>query len=87
MLKDKIIRHSTSPWNSLIILVENEDSSGRQKWKLVVDFRKLNDVTVGDYFPLPLISEILDALGKVHYFTTADLASGFHKYTLGKRTA
>jgi hypothetical protein len=83
MLEDKIIRHSTSPWNSPIILVKKEeDASGKQKWRLVVDFRKLNDVTVGDSFPLPLISEILDALGKARYFTTADLASGFHQVSL-----
>jgi hypothetical protein len=65
MLRDKIIRHSTSPWNAPIILVKKkEDASGKQKWRLVVDFRKLNKVTVGDSFPLPLISEILDALRK-----------------------
>jgi hypothetical protein len=83
MLKDKIIRHFARPWNSLIILVENEeDASGREKWRLVVDFRKLNDVTVGDSFLLPLMSEILDALGKALYFTTTDLASGFHEVHL-----
>jgi hypothetical protein len=45
MLEDKIIRHSTSPWNSPLILVKEEDASGKQKWRLVVDFRKLNNVT------------------------------------------
>jgi hypothetical protein len=56
MLKDKIMRHSVSPWNSPIILVKKkEDASKRQKWRLVVDFRRLNDVTVGDSFPGPLI--------------------------------
>jgi hypothetical protein len=83
MISDKIIRHSTSPWNSPIILVKKkEDASGKQKWRLVVDFRKLNEVTVGDSFPLPLITEILDSLGKARYFTTADLASGFHQVPL-----
>jgi hypothetical protein len=63
MLEDKIIRHSTSPWNSPIILVKKkQDASGRPKWRLVVDFRRLNEVTVGDSYPLPLITEILDAL-------------------------
>jgi hypothetical protein len=82
MLSDKIIRHSTSPWNSPIILVKKKDVSGKQKWRLVVDFRKLNDVTVGDSFPLPLITEILDSLGKARYITTADLTSGFHQVPL-----
>jgi hypothetical protein len=83
MLRDKIIRHSNSPWNSPIILVrKKEDASKKQKWRLVVDFRRLNAVTVGDSYPLPLISEILDALGKARYYTTADLASGFHQVPL-----
>jgi hypothetical protein len=83
MLRDGIIRHSSSLWNSPIILVKmKEDVSQKQKWRLVVDFRKLNDVTVGDSFPLPLITEILDALGKARYFTTVDLASGFHQVPL-----
>jgi len=42
-----------------------------------VDFRKLNDVTIGDSFPIPVLSEILDALGKSKYFSTIDCASGF----------
>ena len=42
-----------------------------------MDFRKLNDVTIGDSFPIPVLSEILDALGKSKYFSTIDCASGF----------
>jgi hypothetical protein len=45
--------------------------------RIVVDFRKLNDVTVGDSFLIPVISEILDALGISKYFRTIDCASGF----------
>lgn len=83
MLCDKIIRHSTSPWNSPIILVKKkEDASKKEKWRLVVDFRRLNEVTVGDSYPLPLISDILGALGKARYYTTVDLASGFHQVPL-----
>jgi len=83
MLRDKIIGHSTSPWNSLIIFVKKkEDASKKEKWRLVVDFRRLNEVTVGDSYPLPLITDILDALGKARYYTTVDLASGFHQVPL-----
>jgi len=39
--------------------------------------QKLNDITIGDNFPIPVISEILDALGKSKYFSTIDCASGF----------
>jgi hypothetical protein len=53
------------------------DASGKKKWRIVVDFRKLNDVTIGDSFPIPIIPEILDALGNSRYFSTIDRASGF----------
>ena len=52
-------------------------SSSKTKWRVVVDFRKLNDVTVGDSFPIPVISDVLDSLGKSKYFSTVDCASGF----------
>jgi hypothetical protein len=49
MLEDGIIQHSSSPWNFPILDVPKKlDSSGKTKWRAVVDFRKLNDVTVGD---------------------------------------
>jgi hypothetical protein len=78
MLRDGIIAPSTSPWNSPILVVPKKaDASGKKKWRIVVDFRKLNDVTIGDSFPIPVISEVLDALGNSRYFSTIDCASGF----------
>jgi len=77
MLCDGIIVPSSSPWNSPILVPKKLDASGKKKWRICVDFRKLNDVTIGDSFPLPIISEILDALGKSKYFSTIDCASGF----------
>jgi hypothetical protein len=83
MLQDKIIRHSDSPWNSPIILVKKKEyASKKEKWRLVVDFHRLNAVTVGDFYPLPLILDILGALGKVCHYTTVNLASGFHQVPL-----
>jgi len=50
MLSDGVIQHTSSPWHSLILVVPKKlDSSGKRKWRVVVDFRKLNDVTVGQY--------------------------------------
>jgi len=46
---------------------------------MVLDFRDLNDKTVGDAYPLPNITEILDQLGGAKYFLVFDLASGFHQ--------
>ena len=83
MLAEGIISPSKSGWNSPILVIPKKaDASGRKKWRIVVDFRKLNDVTVGDAFPLPNITEILDQLGKARYFSTLDLASGFQQIPL-----
>ena len=46
---------------------------------MVLDFRKLNEKTISDSYPLPNIHEILDQLGNAQYFSVFDLASGFHK--------
>ena len=78
MLIDGIIQPSTSPWNSPILgIPKKPEASAKKKWRIVVDFRKLNEVTVGDSFPLPVITKILDTLGISKYFSTIDFASGF----------
>jgi hypothetical protein len=80
MLDQKIIQNSHSPWNSPIWMVpKKQDASGKQKYRLVIDFRGLNAKTIDDKFPLPNISDILDKLGRAQYFTTLDLASSFHQ--------
>lgn len=86
MIDQKIIRPSTSPWSSPIWVVPKKlDASGKQKWRVVIDYRKLNDVTIGDSYPLPNITDILDKLGHSVYFTTLDLASGFHQIELDSK--
>lgn len=80
MLDQKIIRPSASPWSSPIWVVSKKaDASGKQKWRVVIDYRKLNEKTIDDKYPLPNITDLLDKLGKCQYFTTLDLASGFHQ--------
>jgi len=46
---------------------------------MVIDYRALNEKTVGDVYPLLNINEILDQLGSAKYFSVFDLASGFHQ--------
>lgn len=80
MLQQGIIRPSESPWSSPIWVVPKKaDASGKKKWRVVVDFRKVNLKTIDDRYPLPNITDILDKLGKCQYFSTLDLASGFHQ--------
>lgn len=80
MLEQNIIRESISPWSSPIWVVPKKlDASNIRKWRLVIDYRRLNEKTVEDKFPIPNIEDILDKLGRANYFTTLDLASGFHQ--------
>lgn len=44
-----------------------------------MDFRKLNEVSIGDSFPLPNIQDILDKVGRERYFSALDCASGFYQ--------
>jgi len=75
LLKNVIIQMSKSPYNNPIWVVDKEgvDESGNRKMRLVLDFRKLNERTIPDRYPMPNISMILGNLGKARYFTTLDL--------------
>lgn len=80
MLEQKIIKHSDSQYNSPIWVVPKKiDNSGKQQWRIVVDYRKLNEQTIDDKYPIPNIDELFDKLGKCIYFSTIDLAKGFHQ--------
>lgn len=56
-----------------IVVVDKKDGSKR----FCVDFRRLNKVTKTNSWPLPLIDDLLDQLGKASYFTSLDLKSGY----------
>ena len=75
-----VIKDSNSPFNSPIWVVPKKtDASGQKKWRIVIDFRKLNDDTDQDAYPLPIIDDILDHLGQAKFFSAFDLSSGFHQ--------
>ena len=78
LVDDGIVVSSESPWNSpLLIVLKRAWPDGKPKWRMVVDFRKLNEKTVGDAHPLPDITEIMDQLGQSKYFTCLDMAMGY----------
>lgn len=87
MLENGIITHSESPWNAPIWVVpKKSDASGKRKFRVVIDYRKLNDKTIDDRHPIPQIEDILDNLGRSCYFTTLDLKSGFHQIELDEKS-
>jgi hypothetical protein len=78
MLEDDIIQARQSPWNFPILVVPKKmDASGKRKWRICVDFRRPNVITVGDSCPLPNIRDILDKLWRPRYFSALDCASGY----------
>ncbi len=73
MLTNYVVRPFTSPWASPIVLVKKKD--GKQRF--CIDFRKLNQVTTRDVYPIPRIDDCLDALGGNTLFSTFDMHAGY----------
>ena len=73
MLEADLIRPSTSPWASPIILVPKKDGS----WRSCVNYLKLNAVTEADPFPIPRVDDLLEQLVHAKYLTTLDLLKGY----------
>lgn len=83
MLNDGIIKESISPYTAPVWVVPKKaDATGTKKFRLVIDYRKLNEKTINDKYPIPDITDILDKLGRACYFSTVDLVSGFHQIQL-----
>jgi len=73
MLEKEIIEPGDGPWSSPIVLAKKKDGTLR----FCIDYRKLNDVTLKDAYPLPRIEDNLDTLSGSSWFSTLDLISGF----------
>ena len=81
MLARNIIRPSNSLYSAPIVLVTKKDGSNR----MCTDFRRLNELTKKDAFPLPRIVQILDHLHGATIFSSLDLASGHWQVPLACR--
>ncbi|KAH9523000.1 hypothetical protein DERF_006553 [Dermatophagoides farinae] len=76
LLEKKLIKPSVSNYSFPIVLADKKDEG--KKTRLCVDYRKLNEVTITESYPMPLIQDIENKLYDASVFTTFDISAGFH---------
>ncbi|GJX14283.1 putative reverse transcriptase domain-containing protein [Tanacetum coccineum] len=75
-LQDKgFIRPSSSPWGAPVLFVKKKDGS----FRMCIDYRELNKLTIKNRYPLPRIDDLFDQLQGSWYFSKIDLRSGYHQ--------
>nr|GEZ27425.1 putative reverse transcriptase domain-containing protein [Tanacetum cinerariifolium] len=69
------IRPSSSPWEAPVLFVKKKDGS----FRICIDYRELNKLTIKNRYPLLRIDDLFDQLQGSHYFSKIDLRSGYHQ--------
>ncbi|GJW94452.1 putative reverse transcriptase domain-containing protein [Tanacetum coccineum] len=78
-LQDKgFIRPSSSPWGAPVLFVKKKDES----FRMCIDYRELNKLTIKNHYPLLRIDDLFDQLQGSRYFSKIDLRSGYHQLRL-----
>ncbi|KAD2804832.1 hypothetical protein E3N88_38209 [Mikania micrantha] len=75
LLDKGFIRPSYSPWGAPVLFVKNKDGS----FRMCIDYRELNKLTIKNRYPLPRIDDLFDQLQGATYFSKIDLRSGYHQ--------
>nr|GEX20030.1 putative reverse transcriptase domain-containing protein [Tanacetum cinerariifolium] len=82
-LADKgFIRPSSSPWGALVLFVKKKDGS----FRMCIDYRELNKLTVKNRYPLPRIDDLFDQPQGSSVYLKIDLRSGYHQLRVREKT-
>lgn len=81
MLEAKIIRPSTSPWASPIVLVKKKDSDTP---RFCIDYRRLNAITTPDPFPIPDMNQVIETLSENRWFSKLDVKAMYWHIRMAK---
>ena len=81
LLDKGFIRPSNSPWGAPILFVKKKDGT----FRLCIDYRQLNKVTVKNKYPLPRIDDLFDQFKGAQVFSKIDLRSGYHQLRIKER--
>ena len=79
MLTTDIFEESSSPWCSPMMILKQVNRDGTIKYRFVVDFRRVNQVTMKDAFPLHWMDQAIETLGGAKYFSVIDMARGYYQ--------
>ncbi|KAH9685255.1 Endonuclease [Citrus sinensis] len=75
LVEKGFIRPSVSPWGAPVLFVKKKDGT----FRLCIDYRQLNKVTVRNKYPLPRIDDLFDQFQRAKVFSKIDLRSGYHQ--------
>ncbi|KAG5877859.1 hypothetical protein JTB14_036435 [Gonioctena quinquepunctata] len=78
LLEKEIIEECDSPYAAPTVLVTKEDGT----FRMCVDYRRLNSVTVPDRYPLPRMDDLMHAATRTAFMSTLDLKSGYHQVSI-----
>ena len=77
LLKNDIIRRASSPYNSPVFLVKQQ-GKGRDDYRMVIDYRKINELVIQSRYKIPQIEDLLVKLKENSLFTTLDIKNAFN---------